>query len=62
MNVLNIDDLNLILEALNYTKAKFEAYDAYPSYELKIKQIEKVDLVILKVREMYIALQSKGRF
>lgn len=48
---LNKDDLNFILESLQYTKLNFENY-SYPSYEIKQKRIEEVLNVIIKVEEI----------
>jgi len=42
-------DLAFILESLEGTKIKFEAYD-YPSYEFKLQRIKEVDDVIAKVK------------
>jgi hypothetical protein len=43
-------DLAFILESLEGTKIKFEAYEDYPSYEFKLQRIKEVDDVIAKVK------------
>ncbi len=49
---INIEDLELILESLRYTKLRFEEYDQYPSYEFKQKRIMNVVSVITKVEKL----------
>jgi hypothetical protein len=48
---LNMNDVNFILESLNYTKLKFEGYE-YPSYEFKQKRLKDVNDIIEKVKSL----------
>lgn len=56
------EELNFILESLNYTKLKFENYPigpgGYPSYEYKQKRLEEVASVVEKVRQLKKHIQS----
>jgi hypothetical protein len=50
-NSLTQDDLNVIIESLNYTRLKFENYE-YPSYEMKQQRLNEVNAVVAKVKEL----------
>jgi len=52
MDKLTKEDIAFIIESLNYTKLKFEEYDKYPSYEFKLKRIEKVQKLLDKMRKI----------
>ncbi len=45
----SIQDLHFILESLNYSKIKFDAYN-YPTYDLKLQKLKEVEEVIVKVQ------------
>ncbi len=49
---LNLKDLNLIQESLEYTLLKFEEYDKYPSQEFKKQRILEVNLVLEKIKSL----------
>jgi hypothetical protein len=49
---LSLADLQLIKEALLYTKLKFEDYANYPSQDFKQKRIEEATTVLAKVSEL----------
>lgn len=49
---LTSEDLNLILESLQYTRNTFEDYQKYPSNEFKVKRIEQVNEVISKIKKL----------
>lgn len=49
---LTKEDLDFILTSLDYTRLKFENYQDYPTYELKQKQLDRVEEVIAKVRKL----------
>lgn len=51
-NQLSIQELEIILESLTYTKKTFEDYDKYPSYEFKIKRINEINDLISKVKSL----------
>lgn len=46
------EDLDLILQALEYQKQAFADYEEYPSYEFKRAQIARVESVIEKIRSI----------
>ena len=48
MNELTIEDFDLILESLRYTRRKFEEYQ-YPTYELKLQRLDECKAVEQKV-------------
>lgn len=48
---LNTSDFELLLESLEYTKFRFENTQ-YPTYELRQSQLERVNTVIEKVRDL----------
>lgn len=52
INKLTPDEIEMILESLNYTKLKFEDYDKYPSYEYKQKRISEVNDLISKIQQL----------
>lgn len=45
-------DFNVILESLKYTRLTFENYQKYPSHEFRLKQIDEVNSVIEKVKQI----------
>lgn len=49
---LNLKDLKIIQESLEYTRIKFEEYDKYPSNEYKKQRISEVNSVLEKIRSM----------
>ncbi len=63
MNEITVNDLDLILDSLKYTKLKFEEYPigekGYPSYEYKQKRIQEVNDVVTKVRRLKKELSEK---
>ena len=48
---LTNQDLNFILESLNYSKLRFEDYN-YPTQDLKIQRLNEIETVISKVKEL----------
>ena len=49
---LTVDDLNFILQSLEYTEKAFREYTEYPSYEFKQQRIADVRAVKEKIRAM----------
>lgn len=47
---LNKNDLDVILQSLEYTKQNFENSQQYPSYEFKQQRLEEVNAVISKIQ------------
>ena len=56
---LTNDDINLILNSLDYTRRAFEQY-TYPTNELKQSQIQHVDSVKEKVRALRANLRKSN--
>ncbi len=48
---LDINDFEFILTSLEYTRLKFENTQ-YPAYELKQSQLERVNSVMKKIRNL----------
>ena len=48
----SINELEVILESLKYSKKTFEDYDKYPSYEFKTQRIKEINELILKVKSL----------
>ena len=46
---LNLDDVDFILTALEYTRLKFEDYTGYPTYEFKQERVNDVCIRITKM-------------
>ena len=46
------NELETILESLQYTKQKISEYTGYPSYQFKQERLKEVTDVIIKIREM----------
>jgi len=59
MNELTLEEIEIILTSLDYTKQKFQSYTDYPSYEFKQQRIAEVKKVIEKVRAIKKAMKSK---
>ncbi len=51
MPLLTQADIEFLLEALKYTKAKFQATE-YPSYEFRQQQIQRVEDIQAKLRAL----------
>ncbi len=51
MPELTSEDLSFILESLGYSKLRFESTE-YPTYELKQRQMQRVESVIAKIRQL----------
>jgi len=49
---LSLNDLDVILESLSYSKQRIADYQHHPSYEFKQQQLERINRTILKVREL----------
>ena len=45
-------DWVLVLESLQFTKQKFQAYGGYPSYEMKRERIAEVEQTIAAIRAL----------
>jgi hypothetical protein len=60
MEDLTLEELELILTSLDYTKQKFQSYSYYPSYEFKQQRIAEVKIIIEKVRAIKKAMKSKA--
>jgi len=60
---LNLDDVDFILTALEYTRLKFSDYPigrkGYPNYEFKLKRINDVNIRIAKMKEIKDELQKR---
>lgn len=48
----SLEDLNVIKESLTYTKQKFEDYQSYPSYDFKLKRVNEVNDVLIKINDL----------
>ena len=57
-NALTLDDFDLILTSLSYTKLKFEEYQKYPSLEYRDSRVGEVAELISKVRELKREMKS----
>lgn len=51
-NSLTVNDFEIILESLKYSKKQFEDYEFYPSLEFKNQRIQEIEEVIKKVKEI----------
>ena len=49
---LNANDFAVIIESLNHYKMNIENYRDYPSYEFKLKQLERVESAARKIRTL----------
>ena len=49
---LTQQELEMIREALNYTKRSIQNYEHYPSYEFKQQRLNEVDTVRQKISQM----------
>lgn len=47
---LTDDEFQLIKESLNYYKRNIAEYKDYPSYEFKQKQLQRVDVLLAKLK------------
>ena len=47
---LNESDLDTIIGSLEHYKTNVENYDQYPSYEFKLKQLERVESAMCKIK------------
>lgn len=47
---LALEELELLLESLQYTRRSFENYNGYPSYEFKLARIKEVSDLMTKLR------------
>jgi len=57
---LTVNDLNEIVESLNYTRKSYEEYDKYPSYKDKQERIRGVEALIGKVNSLKKALLDQA--
>lgn len=53
---LSIDDIDVILESLKYSKLRIEEYQTYPSYEYKQQRLTMISDVVEKLRNLKKAL------
>lgn len=51
VNELNLEDINLLIESLRYTKRNLESTN-YPTDALRRQQLERVDQVMEKLRRI----------
>jgi hypothetical protein len=47
---LTKDEINFIIESLQFTKKNIENYTHYPSYEFKLQRIEEANNLISKMK------------
>jgi hypothetical protein len=53
-----LDDINVIIESLQYSIYKFENYEKYPSADFKQKRIDKIASTLHKVQHLKKELQN----
>lgn len=52
MNPLERSDVDLIVTALNYYKDRVRSTDAYPSYELRQEQLDRIEETLGRLRAL----------
>ncbi len=58
---LNADDFAVIIDSLNHYKMNIENYRNYPSYEFKLKQLERVESAARKIKALKRESSSAGK-
>jgi hypothetical protein len=57
---LSLEELDVILESLQYSKQRIEDYDKHPSYEFKRSQLERIERTVERVRALRNSLRQQS--